>query len=303
MDNRKRTWIQFAAALTQNAHITGFFTGRIYDGPTKSVCVPGLNCYSCPGALGACPLGSLQNAVSAWEFRFPAYVLGLMMFFGAALGRLICGFLCPFGFLQDLLFKAPSPKKLRTFRGDGRLRLLKYAILLVMVLLLPFVYKTTPFFCNYLCPSGTLSGILLTFADSRLRQLLGWIFTWKALVLTAVALASVVVCRPFCRYLCPLGAFYALFNRVSAVRLSVDSQKCVSCGVCAAVCDMAVDPSKEPNHTECIRCGKCVSSCPRGAIGFTCFSGPVFVSHPLKKPTTDSRSKKHGDINKKSTNL
>ena len=275
LDNKKRTLIQAAAALLQNGHLTGFFTGRIYEGAGKNVCVPGLNCYSCPGALGACPIGSLQNALSAWKFRFPCYVLGFMVFFGAAFGRLICGFLCPFGFLQDLLFRIPSPKKLRTFPGDRQLRYVKYAVLLLMVAVLPFAFKFTPFYCKYLCPSGTLSGILLSAADSRLRELWGWIFTWKALVLTAVVLASVVICRPFCKYLCPLGAFYALFNRVSAVRLHVDGEKCVGCGACSRVCDMAVNPVASPNHTECIRCGKCAGSCPHGAIGFTCFSKPL----------------------------
>ena len=150
LDNKKRTLIQAAAALLQNGHLTGFFTGRIYEGAGKNVCVPGLNCYSCPGALGACPIGSLQNALSAWKFRFPCYVLGFMVFFGAAFGRLICGFLCPFGFLQDLLFRIPSPKKLRTFPGDRQLRYVKYAVLLLMVAVLPFAFKFTPFYCKCL---------------------------------------------------------------------------------------------------------------------------------------------------------
>lgn len=281
LDNKKRSFIQAAAAVLQNAHITGFFTGRIYDGAGKNVCVPGLNCYSCPGALGACPLGSLQNAVSAWKFRFPFYVVGLMLFFGAVFGRLICGFLCPFGFLQDLLFKVPAPKKLRTFRGDAQLRNLKYAVLLIMVLILPFAHKFTPVYCKYLCPSGTLSGILLSTADSRLRSLFGWIFTWKAFVLISVVLASMVIFRPFCKYLCPLGAFYALFNKVSAVRLHVDGDRCVRCGACTKVCDMAVDPAVSPNHTECIRCGKCVNCCPHGAIDL------AFISLPHKITVTD----------------
>lgn len=268
MDNKKRTIIQLAASVLQNANIKGFFTGKIYTGPGKNICVPGLNCYSCPGALGACPLGSLQSAVSAWKFRFPCYVLGLMMFFGAVFGRLICGFLCPFGFLQDLLFRVPFPKKLRTFRGDRQLRNVKYLVLVFMVLLLPFLHKITPFFCKYVCPSGTLSGMLLSAADSRLRELLGALFTWKAFVLLAVVVTSLMICRPFCKYVCPLGAYYALFNRVSVVRLAVDSGKCIGCGACAKVCDMAVDPSVTPDHTECIRCGKCVSGCPHGAIRF-----------------------------------
>ena len=99
--------IQSVAALIQNANFKGFFTGKIYTGAGKNVCVPGLNCYSCPGAVGACPLGSLQNYLSGMKFRFPYYVLGLLLFFGALLGRAVCGFLCPFGFLQDLLYLIP----------------------------------------------------------------------------------------------------------------------------------------------------------------------------------------------------
>ena len=118
--------MQSAAALIQNANFKGFFTGKIYAGAAKSVCVPGLNCYSCPGAVGACPIGSLQNSLSAYSFKFPYYVVGLLVFFGAVLGRIVCGFLCPFGFLQDLIDKLPFPKKIGTFKYDKALRKIKY---------------------------------------------------------------------------------------------------------------------------------------------------------------------------------
>ena len=79
---------------------------------------------------------------------------------------------------------------------------------------------------------------------------------------------SVLFYRPFCKWLCPLGAFYALFNRVSLFRMSVERDKCVSCGKCARVCKMDVDVTKTPNHTECIRCGMCIRACPTDAISF-----------------------------------
>ena len=221
LDNKRRTAIQGLSALLQNANWAGFFTGRLYQGPLKNVCVPGLNCYSCPGAVGACPIGSLQSALSGYRFRFPYYVLGLILFFGAVLGRLVCGFLCPFGLLQDLLYRIPFFKKLHTFRGDRLLRKLKYAVLLVMVIVLPVCVKLTPFFCKYLCPSGTLSGILLSLSDSRLFRVLGSQFVWKVCVLACILLASLLICRPFCRYLCPLGTIYGLCNPVSAVRMKV----------------------------------------------------------------------------------
>ena len=99
-------------------------------------CVPGLNCYSCPGATGACPIGSLQAVIGSWNFKMAYYVVGFLIFVGALLGRLVCGFLCPFGLIQDLLNKIPFPKKMRTFRGDKLLRKLKYVILMVFVILL-----------------------------------------------------------------------------------------------------------------------------------------------------------------------
>ena len=268
MDKKKRFALQSLAALLQNANFKGFFTGRIYGGRLKNICVPGLNCYSCPGAAGACPIGALQNALSARHFKVPYYVVGLLLFFGALLGRAVCGFLCPFGFLQDLLHRIPFPKKLRTFKGDKPLRKLKYLVLLFAVLLLPTVCKLTPVFCKYICPSGTLSGILLTLSDSRLVSLLGGRFLWKCSILCLVILSGIVLFRPFCKYLCPLGAVYALFNRVSVVQMQVDAQKCTHCGACKSVCGMCVDPAETPNHTECIRCGKCIECCPHDALSY-----------------------------------
>lgn len=269
MDDKKRMAIQGIAALIQNANFKGFFTGKIYDGATKNVCVPGLNCYSCPGAVGACPIGSLQNTISGYKFRFPYYVLGLLIFFGALLGRLICGLLCPFGFLQDLLHKLPFPIKIKTFKGDKLLRKLKYIILVLMVFVLPVCFKLTPFFCKYLCPSGTLSGVILSFTNTRLYAVLGKLFTWKLSILIIIIVVSVMIYRPFCKYLCPLGAFYAPFNKISVVQLRVDKDKCINCHMCQEACDMCVNPVSNPSDTECIRCGKCVSTCPKEALKIT----------------------------------
>ena len=264
--DKRRFSIQAAAALLSNANLKGFFTGKIYQGAGKTICVPGLNCYSCPGAVGACPIGSLQGFLSGLKFRFPYYVLGLLLFFGALLGRAVCGFLCPFGFLQELLHKLPFPVKKNQFPGDRPLRWLKYAVLLLLVVVLPLFCALTPFFCKYLCPAGTLAGILLTLRDGMLRAQLGGIFLWKIFVLAAVIGLCLVVFRPFCKYLCPLGAIYGFFNRIALYRMDLDTDRCVSCGKCKKVCQMGVDPVKECNSAECIRCGDCVRNCPVNAI-------------------------------------
>ena len=131
---RFRGWIQATAALLTNIHLPNFLQGKLYQGGGKAVCVPGLNCYSCPGAAGACPIGAFQAVVGSSKFRFSYYITGILILLGVLLGRFICGFLCPFGWFQELLHKIPSPK-LSTKRLKP-LRYVKYAVLLIMVVLL-----------------------------------------------------------------------------------------------------------------------------------------------------------------------
>ena len=268
--DKKRFSIQSVAALAQNAHIKGFFTGKLYQGPVKGVCVPGLNCYSCPGAVGACPIGSLQSFLGGLRFRVPYYVLGFLLFFGALLGRTACGFLCPFGWLQEMLHAIPFFRKTDRFALDRPLRCLKYVVL-VLLLVLPLFVKLTPFFCKYVCPQGIVEGAMPMVAVNKgIRAAMGTLFSWKLTVLGIILLLSIFIYRPFCKWLCPLGAFYALFNKIALLRIRVDSEKCIECGKCIKVCKMDVDVTKTPNHSECIRCGRCISRCPQDAVSY-CF--------------------------------
>ena len=269
--------IQLLAAVLFNGYAAGFLKGRIFTGGSKAFCIPVLNCYSCPGALGACPIGSLQAVLGGRKAGFPFYVLGTLMLFGVVLGRAACGLLCPFGLVQDLLHKIPVRKVRIPKRIDRPARYVKYGILLTLVILLPAFAPTEtgiapPYFCQYICPAGTLGGgIPLLLANPSLRQA----FQWKALALAAVVIASTVIHRPFCKYLCPLGAFYALFNRFSFYQMHLDKSKCVGCGKCERSCPMDVEVTKNISSPECIRCGKCRSVCPTGAVssGFACGAG------------------------------
>lgn len=250
----------------------GFAQGKIYQGKLKTVCVPGLNCYSCPGAWGSCPIGSLQSVLTDRSKSFSFYVFGILILFGVVLGRFVCGWLCPFGLIQDLLHKIPCPKKIRTFKFDRQLRYMKYIILVLFVILLPLtvvdiVGQGKPWFCAYICPSGTLfGGIPLVASNKLLQKSLGWLFRWKVVILVMVSILAIVVYRPFCKYICPLGAIYGLFNKISLYKFSVTNEKCTNCNACSNVCPMNIDVKHSPNSAECIRCGKCVSVCTTNAL-------------------------------------
>ena len=143
--DRIRTAVQLGFAALTNGYAAGFLGGTLYKGDTKFLCVPGLNCYSCPGALGSCPIGSLQAVLADRNHKFSFYVLGFLMLFGALLGRFVCGWLCPFGLVQDLLHKIPLPRnhasgalqKRKNLPGHRYLKWLKYLMLLGFVIVLP----------------------------------------------------------------------------------------------------------------------------------------------------------------------
>lgn len=267
----KRHIIQLLAALLYNLNFEGFATGTIYQGSSKGICVPGLNCYSCPGAIGACPIGSLQAALVASDQKLPLYVIGTILAFGALLGRTVCGWLCPFGLIQDLLDKAPLPK-VRKGAWSRAFSWGKYVILIGLVIIAPLVLLGatgvgTPAFCAYLCPAGTLeAGIPLVTMNEGLRFMLGSLFNWKVGVLVALVLVSLFVYRPFCRFLCPLGALYSFFNRFALLRYRVDNEACTNCGACLAVCKVDI---RTVSDRECIQCGACVTSCKTNAIRFS----------------------------------
>ena len=269
---RLRLWVQLVFTALTNGYVMGFLKGKIYTGPLKNLCVPGLNCYSCPGALGSCPLGSLQAVLGSRNYKISFYLLGFFMVIGSVFGRFVCGWLCPFGLVQDLLHKIPVPFKRKNLPGHRILIYLKYGVLALFVLLLPllvtdFLVQGSPWFCKYICPSGTLfAGIPLVLANKTLQQAVGFLFNWKLLILAVFLVGSVVIYRPFCKYLCPLGAIYSLFQPIAFYRYEVEAEKCTGCGKCQKACGMEIAVWKEPNSRECIRCGECIKSCSHGAI-------------------------------------
>lgn len=268
----KRIAVQAIATALANGNLPGWLTGRLYRGPLKTVCVPGLNCYSCPGALGACPVGSWQSAMSGVYPRFPLYVLGLLLLFALAFGRMICGWLCPFGLVQDLLHRVPVPKlgKRSWMRPLTRFRWVML-ILAGAGAYLAFLVTGTgkPLFCAYVCPAGMLEGALPLMAlRPELFKAAGWLTAWKGAILAACLIAMTAVYRPFCRFVCPLGLWYGFWNRLAIFGVAVDQAACVHCGRCAAVCPMDAEIAGDAH---CISCGRCVGECPTAAISFRRF--------------------------------
>lgn len=272
--NGFRHSIQAAFALLTNSHFAGFITGKLYKGPLKNFCVPGMNCYSCPGAIGACPIGAMQ-AVLGSKKKFSFYILGFLAFIGILVGRFVCAWLCLFGLIQELLYMIPTPKLTVPKKIDKLLRYLKYVILVLFVVVLPLTAKvegvvSVPYFCKFICPVGMLEGgIPLVLLNKALRSSLGFLYAWKGIILALVIIASIFIYRPFCKYICPLGAFYSLFQKISFLKLKVNKDKCVSCNACSTQCKMNVNVLKNPNSPECIRCGECVKRCPTQALKFT----------------------------------
>jgi len=272
----RRTVIQVFATAVQNPFVQNLWTGVVFKGSAKAVCAPGLNCWSCPAAALACPIGAMQFLATSPQSTASFYAIGFIVLLGSLVGRMVCGFLCAFGFLQDLLYKIPVPKLKVPPRADSVLRKMKYVVLVFLVLLLPALVTDDfglgePWFCAYLCPAGTLeAGIPLLVANSTLRGMISALFSWKVVVAVTVVVAAVLISRPFCKYLCPLGAFYGLFNRVSVARLTVNPHMCVGCGCCKEACPMDIDVVRGiETSPECIRCGACRNACTMSAIDWT----------------------------------
>lgn len=257
-----RRYVQLISAVLYNCNVKGFANGKIWKGNSKGMCAPGLNCYSCPGAVISCPLGSLQSALVSSKYKFPYYILGTLLLMGLFLGRFICGFLCPFGLIQELLHKIPTPKleKSKLTRG---LTLIKYVLLVIFAVMIP-IFIGAPGFCKYICPAGTLeAGIPLTIMQEKLRPLIGALFCWKVAMLIVIVAFCIFAYRGFCRFLCPLGAIYSFFQPVSFFGVQVDEAKCIHCDSCVRNCKMDV---KKVCDRECIQCGECIQHCPVDAI-------------------------------------
>ena len=195
--------------------------------------------------------------------------------------------------LQELLFKIPTKK----FHIPKLLNYLKYGMLAFFVILLPFFAVDEfgagePWYCKYICPAGTLeAGIPMLILQPQLRASIGLLFYNKLFIAVAVVVWSIIASRPFCRTLCPLGAFYALFSKTRIVKLRLDEGRCTQCKACHRVCPMEVKFNEDPDSPECISCLACMNeACKFDAI--TMEIGGVPLGLPTHKTSQTAQSQK-----------
>ncbi len=272
----KRIIIQILSFFGINPHVVNFINGTIYQGKTKNFCVPVLNCWSCPGASHSCPIGAIQFYIGHTARYIAFYTLGILFLTVSLTGRFVCGYVCPFGFFQDLLHKIPTGKRIRVKPG---FRYLKYAVLVIFVILLPLLTANNDPWFSKVCPAGFFfAAFPLLLADKTFIQGISYFFYIKAGIAIIIAGMATRISRPFCQTMCPLGAIFELCRPFYFSGIDVDMNKCISCNKCYSACPMDIKVYQKKN--DCIQCGECVKICPVNAISINYFK---FRTPQLKK--------------------
>ena len=218
-----------------------------------TICSPVFHCYACPLALFACPIGVIANFSALHTIPFLA--IGTLVVVGGIFAGFVCGWACPFGFLQDLVGRIPVPK----FKLPPWTQHFRYVVLGVTVLAVPYLWGEGHwlFICR-LCPAGTLEGAMYNAGKAAAQGTeIPWPSIAKLTVFGLIVAAMFVTWRPWCTVLCPLGAIFGLFNRVSAIFLHVHPEDCTHCGRCAKECKMGLRSDVQLGDPTCIRCMDC----------------------------------------------
>jgi polyferredoxin len=236
-------------------------------GFSSGFCIPVMNCEGCLLSWFACPIGRMSEFIAFREF--PILVLIVVLVTGLLMGRFLCGWVCPMGLVQDMLYKIPAPR----IRLPRFLTWFKYGSLVITVIVVSFYFgKMVPaFFCQF-CPTAALQVVIpdmIRFEDFTLDS--GRILRFS--VLAAFLVFAVLNHRSFCKVMCPIGAMVALTNKFTLFGIRLDNNKCVHCHKCDRTCPMnvAVEKTAETGKKidrdpECIQCLTCEHVCPTAAI-------------------------------------
>ena len=248
----KRRWWQLGFLIGLNPFFYRVFNPAAAAlSRTRYLCAPILNCHNCPAALLACPIGAMAQASSIHVFPFVA--VGVLLIGAVLAGRLLCGWVCPVGTVQELVHKARLPK----FKIPKPFRYVKFLVLGLLVIAFPYAlgeksYGTWAYVCTY-CPASTMFWGLP-------RVLLGmqWPSVVALIVLGVTLIAMLFTFRPICSVLCPIGAIYSLANRISLFSIKIDKEKCTGCEKCVRSCPSGIGPLENPREGECFYCLECL---------------------------------------------
>jgi ferredoxin-type protein NapH len=246
-----RSWVQAGFAV--------IWMNPLLNLRFHSVCSPVFHCYACPWATFACPIGVIAQFSALHVFPFVA--VGTLIVFGSLFGGFMCGWVCPFGFLQDLFAKIPTPK----FTLPMRAGYLRYVVLVGLVVVGPYLFGEKPvkvagvdvpvFICR-VCPAGALEGAVPNVADAMVNGAANvpWPSTLKLVILGLFLVAVFFVRRPWCTLFCPLGAIFGLFNRVAFFGLRFHDTKCIDCKNCRSMCQYGGTVEDRVDSVTCNRC-------------------------------------------------
>lgn len=229
-----------------------------------------LNCQACELAWLGCPIGMLQQYVI--NFRFPFYVFGVVLAFGTALGRAICGWLCPFGLILDTCNKVCTHR----YKPSNKLRFVRYFFLGGIVL--GAALTGTILWCRYIC-FGALLGVVPYWLTWQTVSAF-WLIYHLGLFAFYFTFSYFTHGRAWCRYFCPLGAIFSLLNPFSLIKRKYDFKWCTQCDKCKEVCPMGLDPTDDDLYSklDCIKCGRCVRECKSNALTLVTPFGGTFIS-------------------------
>lgn len=252
-----------------------------------------------------CPFGGIESfysLVTRGEFIKKTFYSNIILVGGSTflvitLGRIFCGWICALGTLQDIFGKIGMKffkKRYHVHKSlDSILRYLKYIVLVGIVY---FTWKTGQLVISSIDPFVAYSHLTAGWEELLSEYLIGFG------ILLAMLLFSLFYDRLFCRYLCPLGAYYAIMGRFSLLRIERDKNTCVNCKKCDTECPAALDISSvnRVNKGECIGCMSCIEVCPTakksleakimkkkfsggklGIIGVTIFFGIILITKGL----------------------
>lgn len=214
-----------------------------------------------------CPYGALESLYSLIFsgtfikkiFSGTFILMGLTLILALIFRRSFCGLICPFGTIQEIfgklgkkLFKKrfELPKKI-----DNPLRYLKYVVLLVTVY---YGWKTAGLWMSPYDPWAAYGH-----AGEGLTSLIEE-FPVASILLIVTIIGSMLYDRFFCKYLCPMGAFYGIISKISPNKITRDENACVNCGLCNKNCpaNIKVSEMKTIKSAECLNCQSCILSCP-----------------------------------------